>query len=35
MTLHGLELKDNADVAKLVELLPRPLPRGAAVSENA
>jgi hypothetical protein len=32
MTLHGLELKDNADVAKFVELLPRPLARmGAAV----
>ena len=32
MTMHGLELKDNADVAKFVELLPRPLARmGAAV----
>jgi AAA domain len=32
MTLHGLELKDNADVAKFVELLPRPLAKmGAAV----
>ena len=32
MTMHGLELKDNTDVAKFVELLPRPLARmGAAV----
>jgi AAA domain len=32
MTMHGLELKDNADVAKFVELLPRPLAKmGAAV----
>jgi hypothetical protein len=32
MTLHGLDLKDNADVARFVELLPRPLARmGAAV----
>jgi AAA domain len=32
MTLHGLELADNADVAKFVELLARPLARmGAAV----
>jgi hypothetical protein len=32
MTLHGLELKDNADVARFVALLPRPLAdQGAAV----
>ena len=34
MTLHGLDLKDNADIARFADLLPRPLARmGVAVIE--